>query len=174
MSAIDFELSRIRGIVFDVDGVLSPATVPLDENGIPRRCANLRDGYAMVLAVRAGLWLCVISGGDTESVRRRFQNIGVQDIHLGSTEKMPLLRDWMARRGLGPEEVAYVGDDLPDVEPMRAVGLGVAPADATTDALCAATYVTKAAGGYGVARELIEEIMRDRGIWPSVSESMGQ
>lgn len=174
MSAIDYPLARIAGIAFDVDGVLSPATVPLDDDGIPRRMANLRDGYAMVQAVRAGLQIAIISGGYQEAVRRRFELIGVQDIYLGAGDKLPLLEEWMAKRGLTPEQVAYVGDDVPDVAPMLAVGLPVAPSDASPDAYCAARYITRAEGGRGVAREIIEEVLRDRGQWPGQAASAGQ
>lgn len=174
MSTINYELGKVRGIVFDVDGVLSPATVTIGPDGVPRRMANLRDGYAMVQAVKSGLWLAIISGGDEESVRKRFEIIGVQDIYLGAGDKLPLLHEWMGRRGLRAEEVIYVGDDVPDVAPMRAAGLAVAPCDATPDAYMAAGHITRAAGGYGVAREIIEEIMRDRGTWPGTSASAGQ
>lgn len=174
MSAIDYPLGSIAGIAFDVDGVLSPATVPLGDDGVPRRMTNLRDGYALVQAVRAGLHIAIISGGYQEAVRRRFELIGVQDIYLGAGDKLPLLREWMEKRGLVPEQVAYVGDDVPDVAPMQAVGLPVAPSDATPDAYCAARHITRAAGGYGVARELIEEILRDRGLWPGTAASAGQ
>ncbi len=174
MSAIDYDLSKIRAVVFDVDGVLSPATVPIGPDGIPQRMANLRDGYAMVQAVRAGLRLAIISGGYQESVQKRFEIIGVRDVYLGAGDKLPLLRGLMERYDLVSEEVAYVGDDVPDVAPMRSVGLPIAPADATPDAFCAARHVTRAAGGFGVAREIIEEILRDRGLWPCCSDSLGQ
>lgn len=174
MSSIDYELSRIRGIAFDVDGVLSPQVVPLGDDGIPQRMANLRDGYALVQAVKAGLEIAIISGGESEALRRRFEIIGIRDVYLGAGAKMPLLREWMTRRGLAADEVAYVGDDVPDVEPMRSVGLAVAPSDACPDAYMAARYITRAAGGYGVARELIEQIMRDRNQWPGQSVSLGQ
>jgi len=174
MSTIDYDLSLIRGIAFDVDGVLSPATVPLGDDGIPRRMANLRDGYAMVQAVRAGLHLAIISGGDSEALRRRFGIIGVRDVYLGAGDKLPLLLDWMQRRGLEPEQVAYMGDDLPDVAPMRHVGLAVAPSDACTDALTAASHITRAAGGYGAAREVLEQILRAQGRWNVAPASSGQ
>lgn len=174
MSAIDYPLSKIKAIAFDVDGVLSPAVVPLDDNGIPRRMANLRDGYAMVLAIKAGLKLAIISGGQSDALYNRFKIIGLDDIFLGTLDKLPVLQQWMADNGLQPGEVAFVGDDSPDVVPMLAVGLPVTPSDGSTDTKSVARYVTSATGGYGVARELIEEILRDRGSWPGSSVSLGQ
>ncbi|MDO4320384.1 MAG: 3-deoxy-D-manno-octulosonate 8-phosphate phosphatase [Bacteroidales bacterium] len=174
MSAIDYPLSKIKAIAFDVDGVLSPAVVSLDDNGIPRRMANLRDGYAMVVAIKAGLRLAIISGGKSDALYNRFKIIGIDDIFLGIGDKLPVLRQWMLDNGLTPEEVAFVGDDVPDVAPMLAVGLPVTPADASVDTKAVARYITSAEGGRGVARELIEEILRDRGSWPGQSVSLGQ
>lgn len=168
MSRIAYDLTRIRAVVFDIDGVLSPATVPLGDDGLPRRMANLRDGYAMVRAVRTGaLELCIISGADAPGLRERFSLIGIKDIYLAAGDKLALLKDWMRRRGYAPEEVAYAGDDIPDLACMRFVGLPVAPADAACECREAAVLVTKAAGGYGVARELLQEILKVKGAWPA-------
>jgi len=174
MSAIDYPLSRIKAIAFDVDGVLSPTVVSLDDNGIPRRMANLRDGYAMVLAVKAGLRLAIISGGKSDALYNRFKIIGIEDIFLGIGDKLPVLDRWMSEHGLQPDEVAFVGDDVPDVAPMLRVGLSVTPADGSVDTKAVARYIATAEGGRGVARELIEEILRDRGLWPVVSDALGQ
>lgn len=167
MSKINYDLSKIRGIAFDVDGVLSPDVVPVDTDGNPRRMANVKDGYAMVQALRAGLKLVIISGADTEPVRRRFELIGFKDIYLGHLEKLPVLKNWMAENGLAPDQVAYCGDDVPDILPMRHVGLPVAPANADPDVRAIARYIARADGGYGVARELIEEVMKAQGTWPA-------
>lgn len=173
MSKINYNLKKIRAIAFDVDGVLSPSTVPMSPDGVPVRMANLKDGYAMVLAVRAGLHLAIISGAVTDAVRNRFANIGVQNIYLGNFEKLPVLEQWMNELGLNANEVAYVGDDLPDIPCLRRVGLAVAPADAAVEVRQCAHYISSANGGYGVGRELIEEIMKAQGIWPSTSASTG-
>ncbi len=167
MSRIAYDLSRIKAVVFDIDGVLSPATVPLGEDGIPRRMANLRDGYAMVRATRTqALSLCIISGADARGLRERFAMIGINDIYLAAGDKLAIFERWMDARGLSPDEVAYVGDDIPDLPCMRAAGLPVVPADAASECRQVARFVTKAAGGYGVARELLEEILKVKGVWP--------
>ncbi len=173
MSKINYDLSKIRGVAFDVDGVLSPATVPMDSNGIPQRMANLRDGYAMVVAARNGLKMAIISGGDSEAVRKRFAAIGVQDIFLAAGEKLPIFEKWLADNGLTPEEVAFVGDDIPDLPVLKAAGLPVAPRDAAHEVKEAATFITSCDGGYGVARELLEEILRVRGCWGESGKAFG-
>ena len=171
MSKIPYQLDKIKAVVFDVDGVLSPTVIPLGDDGVPRRMANLKDGYSMVLAVRAGLHLAVISGGESPGVRERLQNIGMTDIFLNTLDKLPVLKRWMKDNGYQPEEIAYVGDDVPDIPAMNYVGLPVSPADGSRDAIEAAVYVTDASGGHGVARELIEEIMRAKRLWPTQMDS---
>ncbi len=165
MSRINYDLSKIKAVAFDVDGVLSPNTVPMSPDGIPERMANLKDGYAMVQSVKAGLKLAIISGADDERVRHRFQHIGIHDIFLKTKAKLPLLRQWMTENGFEPEEVAYVGDDIPDLTTMKAVGLSVAPRDAASEAKEIATFVAGSDGGHGVARELLEEILKAQGKW---------
>lgn len=107
MSKINYDLTKIKAVVFDVDGVLSPSTVPMSVDGIPERMANLKDGYAMVQAVKGGLRLAIISGADDPRVEARFRLIGMTDIFLKCKAKLPILRKWMEDNGLQPEEVAY-------------------------------------------------------------------
>lgn len=173
MSKINYDLSKIKAVVFDVDGVLSPDTVPMGEGGIPQRMANLKDGYAMVQAVKGGLHLAILSGANDPNVESRFKLIGMKDIFLNCKAKLPILHEWMKTNGYSPEEVAYVGDDIPDLPPMSAVGLSVAPCTAAAEVKTAATFITRAAGGYGVARELLEEILKVKGLWMLDSHAYG-
>lgn len=173
MSRIDYDLSAIRGIAFDVDGVLSPSTIPMDANGVPQRMANIKDGYALQLAVKMGLDIAIITGADTDSIATRFRTLGIKDIYLKAGDKLPILEEWMARRGLTSHEVAFVGDDIPDMMPMQSVGLPVAPADAAADVKAIACFITKANGGYGVARELLEEILKAKGVWLTSDDAFG-
>lgn len=165
MSGINYDLTRIRGVVFDVDGVLSPATIPMSAEGEPLRMVNIKDGYALQLAVKCGLKLAIITGGNSEAVRVRFNGLGIKDVYLGASRKMEVLGEWMHANGFNSVDVAYVGDDIPDFEPMRAVGLSVAPADAAPEIASMAVYVSPKAGGYGVGRDLIEQILRAQGKW---------
>lgn len=165
MSKINYDLTKIKAFVFDVDGVLSPNTVPVDSNGMPSRMANVKDGYAIQLACKRGYHLAIISGADSETVRIRYKLLGIEDIFMRSSHKIGILRDWMMTCGLTPDQVMYAGDDVPDLECMHFVGLPVAPADASTDAIEAALYITRCNGGHGVARDIIEQVMRAQGLW---------
>jgi len=171
MSKIPYQLDKIKAVVFDVDGVLSPTVIPMGDDGIPRRMANLKDGYSMVLAIRAGIHIAVITGAEAPGVKERLQNIGLKDIFVNTLDKLPVLKKWMSENGYTPQQVAYVGDDVPDLPAMNYVGLSVSPSDGSRDTVESAVYVTDAAGGYGVARELLEEIMRAKGIWPTAAGS---
>lgn len=173
MSKINYDLCKIKGIVFDVDGVLSPSTINLLPDGTPMRMVNIKDGYALQLAVKKGYRIAIITGADTEAIKVRYRALGIEDVYLKASHKLPLLREWMECNGLIPEQVAYVGDDIPDFEPMQAVGLAVAPADAAFDIKDLAGYVSPVEGGYGVARDLLEEILRANGQWLSHADAFG-
>ncbi len=165
MSAIDYDLRRIRGVVFDVDGVLSPSIVTMSADGEPMRMVNIKDGYALQLAVKRGLKLAVITGACSRAVQVRYRDLGLKDVFTGVSRKKDTFRRWLEDNGLQPDEVAYVGDDIPDYEPMVAAGLSVAPSDASADILNIARYISPRAGGHGVARDLLEQILRARGEW---------
>lgn len=173
MSKINYDLGKIRAIAFDVDGVLSPSTIPLDENGVPSRMVNIKDGYALQLAVKHGYLISIITGADSEAIRTRFSALGISDIYLKAGIKINILNEWMKQHGLAPEEVAFVGDDIPDYEPMRHVGLPVAPADAAPEIKDIAKYISPVNGGYGVARDLLEEIMKAQDNWMTSAKAFG-
>lgn len=171
MSSIDYDLSLIRGIAFDVDGVLSPSTCPLSPSGHPTRMGNVKDGYAMQLAVRSGLHLAVITGGRSEEIAARMDLLGVGDLWQSVPDKLPVLSEWMRKYGMAPEEVAYMGDDIPDLKCMRHVGLPCCPFDAAWEVKEVSLYISPFTGGYGAARDLIEQVMKAHGLW--LSESIG-
>lgn len=173
MSKTDYDLTGIKGLAFDVDGVLSPSTIPMGSDGVPMRMVNIKDGYALQHAVKCGLKIAIISGANTESIRTRYSALGIQDIYLGSAHKLPVFHEWMDRYGLKPEEVIFCGDDIPDIPCMQEAGLAVAPADAAEEVRLIAAYITCAAGGYGVARELLEQILRARGQWMHDARAFG-
>ena len=173
MSRIDYDLTALRGVAFDVDGVLSPSTIPMDANGVPQRMVNIKDGYALQLARKMGIEIAIITGANTEAIASRYNALGITDIYLKATDKQPILEEWMRRRGLTSHEVAYVGDDIPDMMPRQSVGLPVAPADAAPDIKAIACFITKANGGYGVARELLEEMLKARGLWLTSDDAFG-
>lgn len=173
MSGINYDLKRIRAFAFDVDGVLSASSIPLHPSGEPMRVINIKDGYAMQLAVKLGYDVAIITGGRTEAVRKRFEGLGVKDLYLGAAVKISVYDEWLAKRGLKDEEVAFMGDDIPDMEVMRRVGLAAAPADACDDIIDVADYVSPCAGGMGCARDLIEQVLRARGDWMKDRHAFG-
>ncbi|MDE5979119.1 MAG: HAD hydrolase-like protein [Muribaculaceae bacterium] len=173
MSKISYDLSKIKAIVFDVDGVLATSTIPLGDNGVPRRTVNTKDGFAMQLAVKRGLRLAIITGAVSPGITERFEGLGITEIFTGVGMKLPVFKEWIERNGLTPEEVVYVGDDIPDYECMRYAGLAVAPSDAAVDVLEIAGYISPVTGGHGVARDILEEVMRAQGIWALSDRAFG-
>ncbi|MBR1881810.1 MAG: HAD hydrolase family protein [Muribaculaceae bacterium] len=170
---INYDLTLIKGIVFDVDGVLSPSTIPLHPSGEPMRMVNIKDGYALQLAVKHGLRLAILTGAATHAIEVRFGGLGITDIYMGASMKLPVLEQWMAKHNLRPEQVAYVGDDIPDLQVMRHVGLPVAPADAAPECAAVARHITPCKGGYGVARHLIEAVLKAQGLWLDEQHAFG-
>lgn len=173
MSGIDYDLKKIRAFAFDVDGVLSPSTTPMDDDGQPLRMVNIKDGYALQLAVKCGYKIAIITGGKTENVRHRYHALGIEDIYLGASKKIEIFETWMQSRSLTPEEVAYMGDDIPDLQCMRRCGLPCSPFDGCHEVKSTAKYVSKFTGGYGCARDLIEQVMRAQGEWMKDDHAFG-
>ncbi len=165
MSSINYDLNKIKAFVFDVDGVLSCDVIPLHPNGDPMRTVNIKDGYALQLAVKKGYQVAIITGGYTEAVRIRFSRLGITHIYMKSAVKLKDYQDFLEKTGLQPEEVMYAGDDIPDYEVMKLVGLSVAPADAAPEIKRIAKYISHKDGGQGVARDVIEQTMKAQGVW---------
>lgn len=111
---IDYDLTKIKALIFDVDGVLSAETIVLHPNGEPMRTVNIKDGYALQLAMKCGLHVAIITGGRTEAVRKRYEGLGIQDVYLGASVKTREYAELMKKYDLKPEEVLYMGDDIPD------------------------------------------------------------
>ena len=173
MSGINYDLSKIKGFVFDVDGVLSPSTIPLGEDGYPRRMVNIKDGYALQLAVKKGYRIAIITGGKGIAIQTRVESLGIKDIYTGASKKLPILKEWLSKENLSPEEVAFMGDDIPDLQCLRHVGLPCAPYDACWEAKETAAYISKFSGGYGCGRDIIEQTMKAQGKWMSDAEAFG-
>ncbi len=162
------ELSNIKAFVFDVDGVLSKDTSPLGLDGNPVRTANVKDGFAIINAIKSGFPVAIITGGNTEQVKKRYQYLGVQHIFTGVKDKIPCLEEFLETVGLKAEDVLYMGDDLPDLRVMQMVGLPACPADAATEIKEISKYVSDRIGGDGCVRDVIEQVMRAHGKWASV------
>jgi len=167
MGSINYDLKKIKAFVFDVDGVLSCNFISLDSTGDPMRTVNIKDGYAMQLAVKKGYQVAIITGAYTESVVMRYSRLGLSYIYTRSAVKINDFYDFLEKTGLKAEEVLYAGDDIPDYEVMQLVGLPVAPADAAPDIKNIAKYISPYNGGHGVARDVIEQTMKAQGRWMS-------
>lgn len=165
MSTINYDLKKIKAIAFDVDGVLSADVIPLHTSGEPMRTVNIKDGYAIQLAVKKGLHIAIITGGRTEAVRKRFAGLGVQDLYLGAAVKIHDYRDFRDKHALKDEEILYMGDDIPDMEVMQECGLPCCPKDAAPEVKSIARYISYAAGGYGCGRDVVEQVMKAQGKW---------
>lgn len=173
MSSIAYDLTKIKAFAFDVDGVLSPSTIPLGEDGYPRRMVNIKDGYALQLAIKKGYKIAIITGGKGVAIKTRFESLGITDIFTGASKKLPIFKEWMLKEGLKPEEVAFMGDDIPDLPCLRYAGLPCAPFDAAWEAKETALYVSKFLGGYGCGRDIIEQTLKAQDNWLNDADAFG-
>lgn len=162
---INYDLTLIKALAFDVDGVLSSDVMPLHPTGDPMRTANVKDGYALQLAIKQGLIIGIITGGRTHAVFQRFDSLGVKDIYMGSSVKKRDYADFRDKHGLRDEEILYMGDDIPDMEVLQTCGLPCCPKDAAPDVRRIARYISHFAGGEGCARDVLEQVMRAQGKW---------
>lgn len=170
---INYDLSKIKTVVFDVDGVLSRQTITLSSTGEPLRTVNIKDGYAIQLAQKVGLRIAILTGGNTEAIRKRYAGLGVEDIFMGCAVKVKTYEEFLQKYGIKHEEVIYVGDDIPDYEVMRLCGCPCCPADACSDIKDISLYISNRNGGDGVGRDVVEQVLRAQGKWLSDAKAFG-
>lgn len=173
MSTIPHDLKTIKAVIFDIDGVLSTDVIPLHPNGDPMRSINIKDGYAIHLACKKNFMVAILSGAKTESLRVRYETLGVKHVYLAAHDKKIEFADFLAKTGLKPVEIAYMGDDIPDYEIMKMVGLAACPADAAPEIRAIAHYISHKKGGEGCGRDLMEQILKAHGLWMSDAEAFG-
>jgi 3-deoxy-D-manno-octulosonate 8-phosphate phosphatase (KDO 8-P phosphatase) len=162
--------NRISCFVFDVDGVLTDGSLFLFPGGEMVRRMNIKDGYALQLAVKRGYKVVIISGGFSELVRERLGKLGISDVFMAVHDKKQVLLDYMNQNGLQGEQVLFMGDDIPDVEVMQMVGLPCCPADACIEIKAISKYISPLAGGTGCGRDVIEKVMKLHGKWMHSNE----
>jgi 3-deoxy-D-manno-octulosonate 8-phosphate phosphatase (KDO 8-P phosphatase) len=170
---INYDLTKIKAIIFDVDGVLSAQTITMSAEGEPLRTANIKDGYAIQLAMKLGLRIVILSGARVQSIRKRYEYLGVEDIYIGCTVKIDTYDDFLRQYGLTDEEVMYMGDDIPDLEIRRRVGCPVCPKDACQEIKEVSLYVSDRIGGHGCGRDVIEQTLRAQGKWVMDKKAFG-
>ena len=170
---IDYDLNRIKALIFDVDGVLSCETTAMTASGEPMRTVNVKDGYAIQLAAKLGLRIVIMTGARSETVRMRYGMLGVEDIYTGCSVKIDTYRQFMKQYGYRDEEILFMGDDIPDYEVMTAVGCPVCPKDACPEIKNVSVYVSHRDGGKGCARDVIEQVLRAQGKWMTDGKAFG-
>ena len=158
-------MNDITTFIFDVDGVLTDGTIHVTQTGEMLRDMHIRDGYAMKAAVENGYTVCIISGGSNEGVRVRLRNLGITDIHLGVPNKVETFNEFIELYNIKPEQVLYMGDDIPDFHVMKLVGLPTCPQNAVPEIKNISKYISHINGGKGCVRDVIEQVMKVQGKW---------
>ena len=161
------QFNAISCLVFDMDGVLTDGTLLVLPDGVMARKMDIKDGYALQLAVKKGYRVLVISGGNSPEVKDRLSKLGISEVWMQVSDKASILKEWLSINQIPSSEVLYMGDDIPDLPVMRMVGLKACPADAAIDIKNSVDYISIYKGGEGCVREVIEKVMKLRGDWDS-------
>lgn len=159
------DLTNVKAFVFDVDGVFSNSIFYLDPNGEPLRSMNIKDGFAVQFAVKKGYPIGIITGGTSVSVKKRFNGLGIKDVYLCCSNKSEYFEDFINKYNLNPDNILYMGDDLPDYNVMKKVGVPTCPSDAAEEIKQISKYISDCKGGNGCVRDVIEQVMRAQGKW---------
>lgn len=169
------KLKEINTFIFDVDGVLTNGDILASDSGEFLRTFNIKDGYALQLAVKRGYHVCIISGGKGQAMQKRFEGLGIKEIFLGVSDKVQVYQDFLNRAGIRDEQVLYMGDDIPDLKVMKLVGLPVCPADAVPEIKAVSQFISPYTGGKTAVRDIIEKTLRIQKKWfdenPSAADS---
>lgn len=158
-------LARINTFIFDVDGVLTDGSIQISTSGELLRTMNIKDGYAMKYAREKNYTICVISGGKNEGVRLRLKGLGITDIYLGCPDKVEQMEEFFDIYDIDPQNVLYMGDDLPDLYAMKKVALPCSPQDAAPEIKEISKYISHKKGGKGCVRDVIEQVLKVQGNW---------
>ena len=165
------KIIHIKAFILDVDGVLTDGTVLVTETGEQHRRFNIKDGYALQLAVKRGYDVVVLSGGRSKGIELRLKGLGISEIYLGLGSKVETYHDFLKRSGYFREQVLYMGDDIPDLPVIKLAGLAVCPADAVEEIKSVCDYISPKKGGEGCVRDVIEKVLKIRGDWFDESPS---
>jgi 3-deoxy-D-manno-octulosonate 8-phosphate phosphatase (KDO 8-P phosphatase) len=159
------KLKKIKTFIFDIDGVMTDGNVLLTPDGDMLRTMNVKDGYALNIAVKKGYRVIIISGGRSDSVKARFTGLGINEIYLGIGHKLEVYHKILMDDKLDPEEILYMGDDIPDYQIMDEVGVAACPADAAEEIKSISDYISSHMGGKGCVRDIVEQVMKVQGTW---------
>ena len=158
-------LKNINTFIFDYDGVLTDGSILTLDEGDPYRITNVKDGYALQLAVKKGYRVAIISGAKADCMLNRLTSLQIKDIFLGVEHKLVVFDNYLAENKLNPDQVLFMGDDIPDYEVMLKAGISTCPADAVEEIRKVANYISHAAGGKGCVRDVIEQVLKIQGKW---------
>lgn len=160
-----YKLRTIKAFIFDVDGVLTDGSIHVTDAGEQLRSFNIKDGYALQLAVKRGYPVAVISGAKSQGVMLRLKGLGIKSIYIGIEDKLAVFERFIKENNLSPDHIAYMGDDIPDLLIMRIVGMPTCPADAAEEIKAIASYISPKKGGFGCARDVIEKVLKIQDKW---------
>lgn len=162
-------LRKIRLLLLDVDGVMTDGRIIYDSHGAETKAFNVKDGHGIKLLQRAGVRVGIVTGRQSEVVDMRARELGIDIVYQGAKDKLVSFQEILANLNIAEEEVAYMGDDFPDLPVLRRVGWGAAPADAMDEIKSVVHYVTSRSGGDGAVREICDLLLRASGKWPEVT-----
>ncbi len=166
------DIARTEAFIFDVDGVMTDGGIIPTLDGDFIRRYNAKDGYALGYAVKMGYKVCIITGGRGKTLENRLRMLGINRYYTDCMDKITAMREYFADEGIDPAHAIYMGDDIPDLECMREVGIPVCPADAAAEVIEASRYVSVVRGGEGAVRDIVEQVLRARGDWAKNSEGV--
>jgi 3-deoxy-D-manno-octulosonate 8-phosphate phosphatase (KDO 8-P phosphatase) len=155
----------ISAFAFDVDGVLTDGNILVLEGGQLARTMNIKDGYALQLAVKKGYHIVVVSGAVADPVKSRLTKLGIQDVFMGVENKLKTVNEYLTGKKLAWDQLLYMGDDIPDREVMLKSGLPCAPSDAAAEIREISKYISTNKGGEGCVRDVIEKVLKLKGHW---------
>jgi len=158
-------LTKVDTFIFDYDGVMTDGKLMLQHEDQPLRTSNVKDGYVLQLAVKLGYRVVIISGGISRSVENRFDALKIKDVFLGVSNKLEVFDKLVEDNNLKPEQIVYMGDDIPDYRVMKKVGVPVCPADAVEEIKNISVYISDKDGGHGCVRDIIEQVLKVQGKW---------
>ena len=159
------KFKHITTFVFDVDGVLTDGSLLVLPNGVMARKMNIKDGYALQLAIKRGYQVVIISGGNSVEVKERLLKLGVTEVWMQVENKSAVLSEYIKKNNLSADSVLYMGDDIPDLQVMQLAGLPCCPLDAVQEIKEKSVYISHIKGGDGCARDVIEKVMKLKGDW---------
>jgi len=158
-------LKNITTFMFDIDGVLTDGKLFASDSGELLRSFNAKDGYAMQLAAKNGYRICIISAGKGPALNKRFENLGIADVFLAVENKASIYHNYIVQHHISPSQVLYMGDDIPDLEVMKLVGIAACPADASEEIKAISHYVSPKKGGDTAVRDVIEKVLKVQQNW---------